>query len=82
MTEEESIKWAVIDKEEITKAVVLLDMFTKTYCRYIGDYERFGDLKFRCDKCPFRKEDGICSVKEFKNKYAPDYRGFGCMSDS
>lgn len=73
--------WEDIDKEEISKAVVLLDLFTKIYCRYINDYERFDDLKFRCDECPFRKENGDCSIKAFKNKYAPDYRGFGSMGD-
>jgi hypothetical protein len=69
------------DKEDIKKAVFLLDMFTKTYCRYPNDYERFGDLKFRCDECPFRKENEYCSVKLFKDKYAPDYRDFGSMGD-
>lgn len=72
--------WEDIDKEEISKAVVLLDLFTKTFCRYRNDYERFKDLKFRCDECPFRKENEDCLVKLFKNKYAPDYRDFGSMS--
>ena len=71
-----------IDKEETQKAVVLLDLFTKTFCRYRNDYERFGDLKFRCKECPFQKENGECSAKIFKNKYAPDYRDFGSMGDS
>lgn len=71
-----------IDKEEISKAVVLLDLFTKTFCRYRDDYARFNDLKFRCNECPFQKEnDGECLVKSFKNKYAPDYKDFGSMSD-
>lgn len=70
-----------IDKEEIAKSVVLLDLFTKTFCRYRNDYERFDDLKFRCDECPFQKENGDCTVKEFKCKYAPDYRDFGIMGD-
>lgn len=68
-------------KQEMTKSVMLLDLFTKNYCRYQNDYERFGDLKFRCDECPFQKENGACLVKSFKNKYAPDYRDFGSMGD-
>ena len=75
------INWDEIDKQEITKSVLLLDVFTKTYCRYQNDYERFDDLKFRCDECPFLKENKDCSVKLFKNKYAPDYRDFGSMGD-
>ena len=70
-----------IDKEEISKAVALLDLFTKTFCRYRNDYERFDDLKFRCKECPFQKENGDCLVKSFKNKYAPNYRDFGSMGD-
>lgn len=72
--------WEDIDKNEILKAVFLLDLFTKTYCRYINDYKRFDDLKFRCDECPFT-ENGDCLVKIFKNKYAPDYKDFGSMGD-
>lgn len=73
--------WDEIDKQEIAKSVVLLDMFTKIYCRYQNDCERFGDLKFRCDECPFSKSDRFCICKEFKNKYAPDYKDFGSMGD-
>lgn len=73
--------WKDIDKEEIRNAVELLDLFTKTFCRYKNDYERFDDLKFRCDECPFRAENDKCLVKSFKNKYAPDYREFGSMGD-
>lgn len=76
-----NIKWEDIDKEEISKAVVLIDLFTKTFCRYKNDYERFDDLKFRCDECPFRAENDKCLAKSFKNKYAPDYRDFGSMGD-
>lgn len=72
--------WEDIDKEEISKSVILLDMFTKTYCRYLNDYERFGDLMFRCNECPFSNK-GNCLIKEFKCKYAPDYRDFGAMGD-
>lgn len=70
-----------IDKQEIAKSVVLLDLFSKTYCRYSNDYERFDDLKFRCYECPFNKPNGDCLCKIFKNQYAPDYKDFGCMCD-
>ena len=76
--------WEDIDKEEIAKSVVLLDLFTKTFCRYRNDYERFKDLKFRCEDCPFLhndKAEGMCMVKEFKCKFAPNYRDFGSMGD-
>ena len=73
--------WEDVDKEEISKSVVLLDLFTKTFCRYRNDYERFNDLKFRCEECTFQGEDGSCMAKEFKNKFAPDYRDFGSMGD-
>lgn len=69
------------DRSEIAKSVVLLDLFTKTFCRYPNDYERFDDLKFRCEHCPFSKEDGACLVKLFKVMYAPDYKDFGAMGD-
>lgn len=77
--------WEDIDKEEIAKSVVLLDLFTKTFCRYRNDYERFNDLKFRCEDCPFQndteKEKGLCMVKQFKCKFAPNYEDFGSMGD-
>ena len=70
-----------IDKQEIKKSVHLLDLFAKTFCRYVNDYERFGDLKFRCNECPFLGKKGFCRVKEFKNKYYPNYGDFGSMGD-
>ena len=70
-----------MDKQEIAKSVVLLDLFTKTYCRYMNDYERFDDLKFRCNECPFINPNGDCMCQKFKSKYAPDYRDFGSMGD-
>ena len=82
--EEQMIKINIeeLDREDILKAVHLLDIFTKTYCRYRNDYERFDDLKFRCKECPFEvKENGYCLCKLFKNQYAPDYKEFGCMGD-
>lgn len=73
-------EWSDIDKKEISKAVVLLDLFTKIYCRYRNDYERFDDLKFRCEECPFKKNED-CLIKIFAKKYEPDYRDFGSMGD-
>lgn len=77
--------WEDVDKEEIAKSVILLDLFTKTFCRYPNDYGRFNDLKFRCNDCPFQHdtdtEKGLCMVKEFKGKFAPDYKDFGSMGD-
>ena len=70
-----------IDRDEIKKSVHLLDLFTKTFCRYPNDYERFDDLMFRCEECPFSLAVGGCQVKIFKNKYYPDYKDFGCMGD-
>ncbi len=69
------------DNKEIQKSVHLLDLFTKTFCRYPNDYERFNDLKFRCNECPFSLTSGECQVKIFKNEYAPDYKDFGSMGD-
>ena len=73
--------WEEVDKQEIAKSVTLLDLFTKTYCRYVNDYERFDDLKFRCSECPFLKENGDCLIKIFQIKYTPDYKDFGSMGD-
>ncbi len=70
-----------MDEQEIIKAIILLDLFTKIFCRYKNDYERFNDLKFRCDECPFCESNGDCICKKFKNKYAPEYREFGSMGD-
>jgi len=70
-----------IDARDINQSIMLLDLFAKTFCRYKNDYERFGDLKFRCRECPFQMDNGKCKVKEFKCKYAPDYKNFGNMGD-
>lgn len=75
------LNYEEIDNQEIQKSVHLLDLFTKTFCRYPNDYERFDDLKFRCDDCPFQKENGDCLCKVFKSQYAPDYKDFGSMGD-
>ena len=71
--------WEQVDSGNVNKSVMILDLFTKTFCRYVNDYERFDDLKFRCGECPFSLSDGRCLVKEFKCKYAPDYKNFGSM---
>ena len=73
--------YKIIDKAQELNAVSILDKFAKTFCRYTDDYERFDDLMFRCNECPFREENGDCLIKKFKSKYAPDYRDFGSMGD-
>ena len=64
------------------KAVETLDRFTKEFCI---DATVKDDLEFRCKECPFahdtENEKGLCMVKEFKNKFAPDYVDFGSMGD-
>ena len=60
------------------KAVELLDLFTKEFCR---DESVIDDLVFRCKECPFRLKDGKCQVKIFKRKFCPDYKDFGSMGD-
>ena len=74
--------YEIIDKAQELNAVSILDKFCKTFCRYADDYERFNDLRFRCEEeCPFSQDDGKCSCKIFKNKFAPNYKDFGCMGD-
>ncbi|MBP5593977.1 MAG: hypothetical protein J6Y02_01250 [Pseudobutyrivibrio sp.] len=70
-----------LDMISIQESVMILDLFAKTYCRYLSDYERFGDLKFRCDECIFQLEGGKCLIKKFKAINAPDYKDFGSMGD-
>lgn len=71
-----NINWDEVDKPDIRKSIELLDLFTKIYCRYRSDYQRFGGLKFRCDECPFSKPDGKCTCEEFIHKYASDFKDF------
>lgn len=75
--------WEKLDKQDIENSVMLLDLFTKNFCRFKGDYERFNELTFRCEECPFLQHDkdaNRCLVKRFKNKFEPDYKGyFGSM---
>lgn len=70
--------WDEVDKRSIERSVLALDIFTKHFCRVVGDYERFDDLQFRCERCPFKDGD-YCKVKQFQKEYAPDYQGFGSM---
>lgn len=80
MIESDDLIWENVDKADIAKSVALLDLFMKTFCRYTNDYDRFDDLKFRCEECPFEKGD-FCLCKKFRSKFAPDYKDFGCMGD-
>lgn len=59
------------------KAVEYLDKFMKEFCI---DATVSEDLQFRCSECPFEDADK-CKAKEFKNKFAPDYKDFGSMGD-
>ena len=56
-------------------SVQALDLFTKIFC--IKENEK--DLEFECKNCEFQLADGICLVKKFANKHAPEYRNFGSM---
>ena len=60
------------------EAVRILDQFTKAFCI---DAEVTDDLAFRCKECPFEMENGICLVKTFCRRFAPDYKNFGAMGD-
>ena len=60
------------------RAVEFLHFFTKEFCI---DATAEDDLVFRCKECPFERKDGKCSVKQFKCKFAPDFKDFGCMGD-
>ena len=64
------------------KAVEILDRFTKEFCI---DATVSDDLVFRCNECTFQhdteKEKGLCMIKQFKCKFAPDYKDFGSMGD-
>ena len=72
--------WAGRTEDNDQKAVELLDNFTKAFCINVNISNATDDLTFRCKECPF--EDGdMCRVKEFKNKFAPDYKDFGAMGD-
>ena len=61
--------------------VIALDVFTKIFCKQkvlAGDseYEVVGK---RCAECPFYIEgfNDRCLVREFKDKYWPEYDSFG-----
>ena len=60
------------------EAVRILDQFTKAFCIDVAVTD---DLTFRCKECPFEMENGICLVKSFCRKFAPDYKDFGSMGD-
>ena len=59
------------------KSVEILHQFTKSFCIDVNVKD---DLVFRCKGCPFEKGER-CLVKVFKNKFAPEYKDFGCMGD-
>lgn len=65
------------DTNDEHKAVEILDKFMKQFCI---DSSVTDDLVFRCKECPF-EEGEICRVKQFKNKFYPEYIDFGSMGD-
>ena len=59
------------------KAVEILHQFMMAFC---VDATPKYNLVFRCKECTFN--DGkYCKVKEFKEKYAPDYKDFSALGD-
>ena len=72
--------WAGRTTDDEKKAVKLLDDFTKAFCINLDISNATDDLTFRCKECPFEDKDK-CRVKEFKNKFDPNYKDFGAMGD-
>ena len=68
------------NKDDVKEAVASLDKFTKNWCMNCKETEEKNDLVFRCGAC-FFKQDRWCLIKEFKVKYCPEYKNFGCMGD-
>jgi hypothetical protein len=72
------------NRDDLTKAVYGLDVFTKNWCMNCKETKKQDDLVFRCGECKFSTEKGHCLIKEFasehqkKHKYPLD--SFGCMS--
>lgn len=68
------------NKDDIQQAVKSLDEFTHNFCMNCAETERQNDLIFRCAECPMQIDEK-CILKQFKNKFAPEYKNFGCMGD-
>jgi hypothetical protein len=59
-------------------AVDILHQFMMAFC---VDARPKYNLVFRCNECPFRYDERYCRVKDFKQKYAPDYKDFSALGD-
>lgn len=72
------------NRDDLTKAVYGLDVFTKNWCMNCKETKKQDDLVFRCAKCEFRTEKGHCLIKEFafghQKKHKYPLENFGCMS--
>lgn len=72
------------NRDDLTKAVYGLDVFTKNWCMNCKETKKQDDLVFRCGECKFSTEKGHCLIKEFayehKKKHKYPLGSFGCMS--
>lgn len=69
------------NKDDITEAVHGLDIFTKNWCMNCKETEVWNAPMFMCTECEFRRDNGVCMVKEFARKHNHDYplSDFGSM---
>lgn len=69
------------NKDDITEAVHGLDIFTKNWCMNYKETEEKNEPMFMCDKCEFRRKNGVCRIKEFAQNHNHDYplSEFGSM---
>ena len=69
-------------KDDITRAIIGLDMFTKNWCMDCEGTKLLNMPIFRCGECEFRTDDGRCKVKIFaiNHKSEFDMNDFGCMA--
>lgn len=68
------------NSDNLTVAVMGLDIFTKSFCMNCEETEKQNDLVFRCDECEFKDENENCMMKRFVLNHAPEYKGdFGSM---
>ena len=60
------------NKDDVKSAVDGLAQFCHAWCMNCEETEKQHDLVFRCEECPFSREDGYCSVKKFVNQYGTE----------
>jgi hypothetical protein len=72
------------NRDDLTKAVYGLDVFTKNWCMNCKKTKKQDDLVFRCGECKFSTEKGHCLIKEFAYEHQKKHKyplgSFGCMS--